>query len=372
MNIAKRIIEHFVITTLTYLRSIRVCPRYPAPNHILAIESFGVGDVVCALPAVRALKAAYPEAEMVFVTSRTALQFCEGLPFIDRCEVCPRSWREVWHFLQRWRSRRHDTLAVLLNDGWWQNLSAHLLGPRWACGYLYRSRLDTHYHPERLASATWDKSYQQIVAPETHLVRRSLQAALPALSMNMPEPVGRVPELATLPQGMLTDRIKGMLSAERVGIVLHPGTKGKTKRWPMERWRELIHRLPETWELLITGGPSEAHFCHELAAAAGRPVTCLAGELILAQEATLMSKVSCFVGPDCGPAHLASAVGCLVVMLMGPTAPETSSPFWNKNIVIRAVDGAIGSDINTDEAILTMQSIAVSKVVSAIDELLGR
>jgi heptosyltransferase-1/heptosyltransferase-2 len=309
----------------------------PEPEFILAFESFGVGDVVCALPAVRELKNAYPEAELIFVTSRTALQFCENLPFIDRCEICPGSWRDAWRFLRRWRPRRKNALAVLLNDGWWQNLCAHLLGARWACGYLYRRHLDTRYHPERLVTATWLEHYEKVIAPETHLVNRSMQAVRPVLGEEVIAPAP-VPELSTLTQGSLPDYVSRIIEDASPFVVVHPGTAGKIKRWPEESWRELIADLSNTNHLIVTGSPAEADFCRRLSTHGkeGR-VHCLAGELNLAQEATLMSQADYFVGPDCGPAHLASAAGCPVVMIMGPTVAETSGPFWNTNRILTAM-----------------------------------
>lgn len=40
-------------------------------------------------------------------------------------------------------------------------------------------------------------------------------------------------------------------------------------------------------------------------------------------------------GPDCGPMHIAAAVGCPVVSLWGATAPERSAPWGYANLVMR-------------------------------------
>lgn len=371
-------IEQTLLSVFGRVRAWGAATCRPAPRSILAFESFGVGDVVCALPAVRALKQYYPEARVIFVTSRAALQFCEGLPFLDHCVLCPRGWDGVRAFLRTWRPDRAETLAVLLNDGWWQNLSVALLQPRWACGYLYRPRLDRRYHPLRLRSASWDRSARGLVDPATHLVHRALYAAEPALSAaptcapygssictgaqgegRRAAPLGppasqrfassgaiaggapvvpALPELASLPRGRLPAWLDALL-AEREGEgywVCHPGTSDPAKRWPEPSWRALLQGLAERGPVFLTGGGDEAVACQTLAEGlrGGHGVQSVAGRLDLAHEARLMAGAACCIGPDCGPLHLASAVGAPTLALMGPTAPRTSAPYWPPAAVV--------------------------------------
>lgn len=313
-------------------------PTQPAPRHILAVESFGVGDVVCALPAVRALKQVYPNAVLTFLTNRTVLQFCEGLPFLDHCEVCPRTWRQVWQFLKRWRPSRHDTLAVLLNDGWWQNVCVHLLNPRWLCGYRYRPRLDSRYHPLRLVTASWDESWQNIVEPKAHLVVRSLRAIQPIVGDVMDAQVSPIPDIAALAQATLPDNVQVEIMEHPCFVVVHPGTRGASKRWPMDKWKVLLSQITENMAIFMTGGPDEVEENNTLVTECPR-VYNLTGQLTLAQEGNLMHQALCFIGPDCGPSHLASAVGCPTLILMGPTAPQTSSPYWPPTSCIHKPEG---------------------------------
>lgn len=370
----KRLLEYVLIRGLAFFGRFFSTTSPPTPQTILAFESFGVGDVVCALPAVRALRFEYPVAEIIFVTSRTALQFCEGLPFIGRCEICPRSFAEVWRFVRREGAARRGTLAVLLNDGWWQNLCVHLLRPRWACGYLHRPDLDTRFHPTRLSRATWDASRQKTVAPDTHLVRRGMSAAAPALTASTAElsDPPRIPELGELQNGALPDKLLAQLLPAKALVICHPGARNKTRQWPTERWREFLDAAAKDGRLqiLLTGIGSDIQLCDDLARDfPDAQVLSVAGQLNLAQEAALLGRAKCFVGPDCGLAHLASAVGCPAVVLMGPTHPATSSPFWEpKSILFHPHEEllTVGGAMQGNEVHPAMLKIGVDEVWQAV------
>ena len=123
-------------------------------------------------------------------------------------------------------------------------------------------------------------------------------------------------------------------------IMLHPGSGGKHKCWPLERYfaaAQLLARRTSAFILLLAG-PAEAG---ETTAriedfVRGRErIGSIAGcELPVA--AALLSRSGLFIGNDAGVSHLAAAVGAPVIALFGPTDPALWAPVGEHVEVIAA------------------------------------
>ncbi|MFO7900622.1 MAG: glycosyltransferase family 9 protein [Planctomycetota bacterium] len=125
--------------------------------------------------------------------------------------------------------------------------------------------------------------------------------------------------------------------------VIHVGSGGAEKRWPAERWAQVIERLTPTPVVLTCGpadreavagvqaggGPSE-----HVTVAAGRPVTAVAG---------LLADAAMYVGCDSGVTHLAAALGVRTVAVFGPTDPAVWAPRGEHVTVVRGGDGTTAS-----------------------------
>jgi heptosyltransferase III len=108
-------------------------------------------------------------------------------------------------------------------------------------------------------------------------------------------------------------------------VAVHPGSGGKAKKWPVDRFAEVIRRLRETGRDVVavlgeSDGEESAFLARELA---GLPVL---DNLPLVELAAVLSECGAYVGNDSGITHLAAAVGLPVVALFGPSDPETWAP----------------------------------------------
>jgi len=307
------------------------------PEVILAFEPFGLGDAVCALPTLRLLKERFGDAELHFVTGPLGAALAEGLPFIDVVERCPAAFGEMRSFLKCHRGRPR-TLAVLLNDGWWPNVTALRLGAAWHCGYLYRPRRDARYHPDRLSSATWDREVRIDVPSQTHLVWRAAKAAQPALGeLNEADLRRPVPELADasfLESVELPRAWCEASTAERV--LLHPGAGSSLKRWPARKWHDLASLLVDEGRVVCIDGSADERAEAEAILEGIPPARAFnfCGLVGIGAIGALAASCALAVSTDSGVAHVASAVGCPVAVLMGATSAETSGPFWGRAEVV--------------------------------------
>lgn len=116
----------------------------------------------------------------------------------------------------------------------------------------------------------------------------------------------------------------------RADVVLHPGSGGLRKNWPMEHFRELTDRLmADGRDVAWLIGPAE----ESVQAPSGVPVIC---EQSLVTVASRLAAARVFVGNDSGMTHLAAAVGCPTVAVFGPTDPAVWAPRGERVKVLRA------------------------------------
>jgi ADP-heptose:LPS heptosyltransferase len=112
-----------------------------------------------------------------------------------------------------------------------------------------------------------------------------------------------------------------------------------SKRWPAERWRELLGTLivEQQAQLVIVGGRDDCAAAQEVTGA--MPWTDVhdwTGRLTLPQLAATIEQADVLVGADSGPAHLAAAVGTSVVVLFsGTNSLEQWRPWGERVRVVR-------------------------------------
>lgn len=110
--------------------------------------------------------------------------------------------------------------------------------------------------------------------------------------------------------------------------VIHPGAASAARRWPAPRWSQVAaHERAAGRRVLITGGPGEVELAHAVAEGAGLPADAvLSGRTDLAQLAAAIAAAGRLICGDTGVAHLATALGTPSLLLFGPVAPTRWGP----------------------------------------------
>ena len=112
----------------------------------------------------------------------------------------------------------------------------------------------------------------------------------------------------------------------------NPGMNLTAKRWPLERYQELVRRLVRELdvEVLLIGGPEDIDLNQRLLEGLDVPagaITNLAGKTTIGQLAAQLEQCALFIGNDSSPMHLAAAVGIPVIAIFGPTSPQEYGPY---------------------------------------------
>lgn len=296
-----------------------------------------VGDAVMTVPALRELRRLLPRAHITLATRPWAEGIFAGADFLEDILVLEETkgtTRAVLREARRWRARRFD-LTIIFPNAFAAGLVAALarIPSRLGYGTQGRGPLLTHRIrvPEWRAKRHEVFYYLNLVAELERLLygTTTVEEREPLLTLPVSEP--RVGEA----RGLL--REYGARPG-RTLVALCPGsTNSRAKRWPAERFAALADMLTERAgaDIVLVGAREELDITEEVARLMrGRPVV-LTGRTDLAQTAAVLRAADLLVTNDTGPAHVAAAVGCPVVVIFGPTNPETTRPFSTLAAVVR-------------------------------------
>ncbi len=139
-------------------------------------------------------------------------------------------------------------------------------------------------------------------------------------------------------------------------MVIHPGSGGAAKRWPLERFAEVARRLdqPVAWVL----GPAEREdrACREAMETTGAVLD----ELSLEELSAALARCRLYIGNDSGVSHLAAALGVPTVAVFGATDPATWSPRGQRVTVVSGW-GRGGLDaVSVEDVLAASRSSGVS------------
>ncbi len=290
--------------------------RVPEVRTIAVLRANALGDYILSLPALEALRSAYPQARIVLLGAGWHARLLGRRPGpYDRVEAVPDGVvgvtapsprpghpippepPELGRFIERIRAERFDVAIQLHGGGRYSNPLVRRLGARLTVGMATPDapRLDRwvryiHYQPEVFR-------YLEVVG----LIGAT--------------PVGYRPRFPVVAED-LAEAKAAVPDSDRPVVALHPGARDPRRRWPPKCFAHVADALAAAGaDVVITGGASETELVDEVVAQARRPVRALAGALSLGGLAGLYARCRLVVANDTGPLHLADAVGAATVGL---------------------------------------------------------
>jgi len=289
---------------------------------ILVRAANWLGDAVMSLPALRALRARFPDAHITVLAKPWVASLYEAERSLDRIIPLegasgPRDWGRKWHLGTTLRRERFD-LAILLPNSFESAAIVWLSRARRRIGYARdgRSSLLTDAVPvPRLGEIP---RHERNYYPEL-LRRAGLIDALP-----------RIDEI--LFDGLAESRARGAALFSARGIALpvigvSPGAAyGGAKRWLPENFaaaaRELSARRKAS--VVVFGSAAEEDLCSQVAAASGG--ISLAGSTTLREFMDMTAACGLCLTNDSGAMHIAAASGVPCVTVFGPTDETATGP----------------------------------------------
>lgn len=155
----------------------------------------------------------------------------------------------------------------------------------------------------------------------------------------------------------------------RGALVVHPGASAPSRRWPAARYTAVARAAATRGaRVVVTGASEELPLARHIATGAGlRADAVLAGRLDVGALAAVVAHASAVVCGDTGIAHLATAFATPSVVLFGPTPPTEWGPRRpDRHRVLWAGARGEANAARTDPGLLR---IGVDDVVAALESL---
>jgi heptosyltransferase-1 len=307
------------------------------PRNILIIRLSAIGDIIMASALLPALREAWPEAKLSWLTDESNAALLQGNPRLDDVILWPRRrWRglrqarrygelfgEFRALAGRLRQARFDLvldLQGLLKSGLWAWLSGSQvrigLGSREGSQWLMTKTLDTRTETPRIGG-------------EYLKLARALGLAPAHFDMDI-QPTAQTRAQA---RALLADA-----GVDGPFAVLCPFTTRPQKHWFEARWAELARRLAAEWgwRSLVLGGPDDRDGAARIAQAAPG-LASLAGRTGLAECAAIIGEAGLVVGVDTGLTHLGTAMRTPTLALFGSTRPYLDAATPRSKVLYEAL-----------------------------------
>jgi ADP-heptose:LPS heptosyltransferase len=279
-------------------------PELGAFPRIAVFRALVLGDLLCAVPAFRALRMAWPTCELTLVGLPWAAALAERLPQVDRFIEFPGypglPEREPdLGALPRWLNEMQqcgfDLLLQLHGSGRIINPLMAACGARHTAGFIdsedYCAEPELHTHwptqgheIERMLALTdhlgLARDGLQLEFPITDVDRRSMAQLWPAV--DDPQPF----------------------------VCIHPGAQLASRRWAPDRFAAVADLLADRGHrVVITGTEAEQDLADAVVHAMRNPALSLAGKTSLWTLGALIERARLLVCNDTGVSHIAAALG---------------------------------------------------------------
>ncbi len=299
-------------------------PQTNEINRVCVVRFGGMGDILLATPAVRALSEHFGAPEIDFIVGKGMRDALSGIPYLRHVTEFDKDGddarlRNFLRFLIGLRRERYD-LFVNFHPSAKTVLMAAASGAR------------------RVVTFRKDRRVQAQSGRVRHAVDDFAKETLP---LGVPPITDRqmdfyIPDAAHA-------RVADLLTGENIGaddrlLVVNPAATRDINRWPPDRFAGLLDTLavqmPDV-RVVLTGGKNDKKLVEAvLRNLRGASVSNFAGVVNVKELGALLARADTVVTGDTGPLHIASAVGAPLVCLSGAADPDRTGPLGKRDLVV--------------------------------------
>ncbi len=283
---------------------------------ILAIKFKQLGDVAIMVPALRALREHWPEAEIHVLVEERAVPILQHLPWIQKVWGLPRKrgsarLKSTLPLIAQLRKERFDRSVDFVGNDRGAIISA-LIGAKKSLGL-------------RAPKGFWGRRFcysETAVEKTTNLVWGDLYTLEP---WNVRPPSSLKHELHSDPA--LRAFAEQQLPDPNT-ILCHLSASMAKREWPLAWWAEIAKKARHAGlPLVFSAGPGERDQSLLSGLRSLSPeIHCLEETQDLGKFLAILTRARLFVGSDSGPFHFAVGLGTPSIGLFGPMLPERVAP----------------------------------------------
>lgn len=333
-----------------------------APRRILAVKLSSFGDVVHVTPCLRALRHAFPGADIRVAIERRWADVLRALPYVDGLVEASSRTRVTPSYLLEIRRALAGCAGPF-------DLAIDFQGTRRSAAWIYASGARVR------AGRGWPRPlWRAALRPD--LSQHAIEVCADVCGRVATPVHDRSPELRTTPADEeRVARLLGDTGVPRDGFVLlNPFSRWDSKGLDVATAAELALRTARLAgdRVVVTGGPEDAERAADVVRLAGADAVTLAGRFTLAEALCLFRRARLMVSCDSGPMHAAAALGTPVVALFGPTLPERTGPWGAEHVVLQGERPPEHHAYRSDSARRYMRALTVDAMLAGVAQALGR
>lgn len=284
---------------------------------ILIIKLSSMGDVILAIPSIKAIRKKFPKAHITVLVGIESSEILRNCPYIDSLIISKRlkSLYDITNLGSLLREKYFDMVIDLQNS-----LKSHIVS--WLGGIHKRFGYDngkfSFLYNYKIKGAKLP------IPPVEHQFRLLSLLGISSDSYS----------LELWPQKEDFEYVKDFLNSHWVGddqvlVGIHPGgsLKWQTKRWPIKNYAQLIDALAkEHIRVVVTGSASDGPLVRELfLLTKAKPIDAV-GKTSILELAALIKRCNVYISTDTAPMHVAASMGAPLIALFGPTDPIRHLP----------------------------------------------
>jgi heptosyltransferase-2 len=312
-------VDRYVGSPLCILLSLfRRQQALEARSKIIFVQLWGIGETICTLPTIKAVKKKYPRARVTVLVTKRNRAVYEALPYVDDIIELNLTAGSVASFIM---AHQNDfDIAVDMEE--YLNISAIISFFVGKCRIGYSNQIRS-----RLYDVTVPYNDRQ------HVVQTYFELATPLGLSAKPkslEPVAVGREAERNARRLL----KGLKGKLLVAIGAGASESSRCRMWPAQCFAKLADVLisKHAAKIVFVGsGAEQAEVERIVGRMSNRGAINLAGKTSQEDLFALLGKFDLFIGNDSGPMHVAAAQGVRTVGLFGPNLPARFGPFGTKN-----------------------------------------
>jgi len=327
-------------------------------KRILVIKISSLGDIILAIPSLKALKESFPEGKISILVLKKYAPILYGCPYVDCVITLENDYKRLKNILSIAKDLRRCAFDYILDLQ--NNRASHLISfltfPQYSLGYLRKWGVLLTKHIRYIRNIDPLSSQEKIL-----------------------ELIGtRIKEKKLIFWGIKPGISEKFFANEEnlIGINVSASKKWLTKNWPVNHVKslvELINKNLSSYKVVLLGDSESCEIAKEIESQTTRVPINLCGKTALSDLPSVIKRLKVFITPDTATLHLAQALDIPTIGLFGPTDPSRHA-VKSKNLYIICKELLCSfcykPKCKLDKTNLCMEKISPQEVFSQIKEII--